>query len=174
MQAETPKPTRTEPLATPVNQGETRKTARIKPVSVDLSAYPDLVVVYLGFRVSGWQSLLALFGIGPKLNNIRRHKPEGLLAHETVIFGLNHIGMRQYWRDFESLESFTRSEPHKAWWANFSKDTRGAGFWHEAYRRSGGIEGLYIGMPKPIGLASFAPARQPIGSFMSSRERIAA
>lgn len=155
-----------------IDQAKLRQTARSKPVSVDLSAYPDLVVVYLGFRASGWQSLLALFGIAPKLEGIRRQKPEGLLAHETIIFGLNHIGLRQYWLDFESLERFTRSEPHKSWWANFSKNTHGAGFWHEAYRRAGGIEGLYINLPKPIGLASFAAPRQPVGTFMSSRGRL--
>ena len=150
------------------------RMARSKPVSVDLSAYPDLVVVYLGFRVSSWQSVLALFGIAPKLEGIRRQKPAGLLMHETLIFGLNHVGLRQYWRDMESLEAFTRSEPHKAWWTNFSKDTRGAGFWHEAYRKTGGMEGLYINMPTPIGLATFAPPRQPVGSFMTSRERLTA
>jgi hypothetical protein len=151
---------------------ERAKPQRPKKISVDLSGYPDLVVVYLGFRVSGWQSLLALFGIGPKLNSIQKHKPAGLLAHETVIFGLNHIGLRQYWQDLESLETFTRSDPHKTWWAQFSKDPKGAGFWHEAYRRSGGIEGIYLYLPKPIGLASFAPARQAAGSFERTRQRL--
>ena len=32
--------------------------------SVDLSAYPDLVVVYLGFLVTRWRGLLALLGVG--------------------------------------------------------------------------------------------------------------
>src|SRR5687768_16109326 len=27
--------------------------------------------------------------------------------------------MRQYWRDFESLESWARSEPHRVWWQQF-------------------------------------------------------
>lgn len=142
--------------------------------SVDLSAYPDLTVVYLGIRVSTWRGLKAVLGIGRKLNDLNRHKPDGLLAHENFIFALNHIGMRQYWRDFESLEAFTRSEPHKTWWAQFSKDPAGSGFWHEAYRRRGGMEAIYLGMPKPIGLASFAAPRHPVGSFMRSRDRIAA
>jgi hypothetical protein len=161
------------PLSQPIDQTAGRDDGRPTRVTVDLSNYPNLVVVYLGYRVSGWQSLLALFGIGPKLEAIRRQKPDGLLAHETVIFGLNHIGMRQYWRDLESLEQFTRSEPHKVWWATFSKDPRGAGFWHETYRRSGGIEAIYLGMPKPIGLASFAPRRDPVGAYASSRKRLA-
>jgi hypothetical protein len=151
--------------------GQTRQPHRL---SVDLSAYPDLTVVYLGFRVSTFRGLKAVLGIGRKLDGIRRDKPDGLLAHETVLYALNHIGMRQYWRDFESLERFTRSEPHKTWWRDFAKDPAGSGFWHEAYRRNGGMEAIYLGMPEPIGLASFAAARAPVGPFMTSRDRIAA
>jgi signal transduction histidine kinase len=41
--------------------------------------------------------------------------------------------MRQYWRDFESLERWTRTEPHRDWWKQFLRDTGGTGFWHELY-----------------------------------------
>ena len=144
------------------------------PKSVDLAGYPDLTVVYLGFHVSTWRGLVALLGIGRKLAAMDKDRPDGLLAHETFFFGLRHIGLRQYWRDFDALEAFTRSDPHKTWWARFAKDRAGSGFWHEAYRKAGGMEAVYIGMPKPIGLAAFAPARAPVGSFMRSRQRIAA
>ena len=145
-----------------------------KPVSVDLSAYPDLVVVYLGFRVSTWRGLKALLGIGRQLGDLARNKPDGLLAHEGVIFGLNHVGMRQSCRDFDSLEAFTRSDPHRTWWREFAKDPAGSGFWHEAYRKVGGMEAIYLGMPKPIGFGAFAAARAPSGTFSSSRGRLAA
>lgn len=143
-------------------------------ISVDLSAYPDLVVVYLGFRVSTLKGLFAMLGIGKGLEMIRRDKPDGLLAHENMFYSLRHVGMRQYWRDFDSLEAFTRSDPHKTWWTQFSKDPKGSGFWHEAYRKRGGMEAIYLGMPTPIGLASFAAARAPEGPFLSSRDRLAA
>jgi hypothetical protein len=139
-----------------------------------LTPFPELVVVYLGFRVSGWQSFWALMGIGRKLNRIAQDKPDGLLLHEPIFYGFGHVGMRQYWRDFDSLERFTRSEPHKSWWRDFSKDTKGGAFWHEAYRKSGGIEGLYAGFPSPIGLGRFAPAREPVGPYARSRGRLAA
>ena len=145
-----------------------------QPKSVDLSAYPDLTVVYLGFRVSTWRGIRAVLGIGRKLEALKRDKPDGLLAHETVIFGLNQIGMRQYWRDFDTMIAFTRSEPHKGWWSSFSKDPGGAGFWHETYRRNGGMEAIYLHMPTPIGFASFAPEKAPVGAFKTSRGRIAA
>jgi hypothetical protein len=44
-----------------------------------------------------------------------------------------HVGMRQYWRDFESLERWTRADPHRTWWKQFLQDTGGTGFWHELY-----------------------------------------
>ena len=141
--------------------------------SVDLAAYPDLVVVYLGYRVATWRGLKALLGIGHGLRAIQADRPDGLLAHENIIYGLNRIGMRQYWRDLESLETFTRSDPHKGWWRQFGREPGGSGFWHETYRHADGMEAIYLNMP-PIGLASFATARAPVGPFMTSRERLAA
>ena len=152
----------------------TSKSTRARPASVDLSAYPDLVVVYLGFRVSTWRGLKALLGIGRKLGDLTRNKPDGLLAHESLMFAINHVGMRQYWRDFDTLEAFTRSDPHRTWWREFSTDPAGSGFWHETYRRTGGMEAIYLGMPKPIGFGTFAAARTPVGAFSSSRGRLAA
>jgi len=39
--------------------------ARIDRHTVDLSAYPDLVVVYLGMRVNALSGLKRLLGLGP-------------------------------------------------------------------------------------------------------------
>lgn len=148
-------------------QGVTRKT-------VDLSQYPDMVMVILGFRAKGWRALAALFRLGKGFADIRRNPPDGLLGEEPCLFGWNHIGFRQYWRDLDSLERFTRSAPHSLWWRDFLKDSQGAGFWHEAYSAKGGIEAIYIGMPERIGLAAFAPVRNPIGPFMKARDRLRA
>ena len=140
--------------------------------SVDLSAYPDLVMIMLGFRVKGWRGLLAMRRIGPGLNEIARSRPEGLLAHEGMMFGLTHFGFRQYWRDLETLERFTRSEPHADWWRRIRELSAGAGFWHETYHAKGGVEALYVAMPDPVGLQTFAPERRPVGPFMSARARM--
>ncbi|MBB6251783.1 phenylacetaldoxime dehydratase family protein [Nitrospirillum iridis] len=142
--------------------------------SVDLSAYPDLVVIYLGFHVNSLRGVLGLLRLGRGLTRIAQDFPDGLLAHERVIYGLRHIGMRQYWRDLESLERFTRSEPHKTWWRDFLAKDGGAGFWHETYRRQGGMEAVYVNMPQPIGFGTFAAARTPTGPFVSARDRLAA
>jgi hypothetical protein len=141
--------------------------AAVTRKSVDLSAYPNLVVILLGFRVRRLRGIATLFGIGKGLRQIELNPPEGLLSSEQFLFALNHVGIRQYWRDLESLEAFTR------WWRDFLRDSGGAGFWHESYSRQG-MEAVYIDMPAPVGFDRFAPARQPTGPFMSARKRMAA
>ncbi|HET9252357.1 MAG TPA: DUF4188 domain-containing protein, partial [Candidatus Eisenbacteria bacterium] len=86
--------------------------------TVDLTDYPDLVVIYLGMRVNALTGLKTLFGFGPKIAKSVEAKPDGLLLHEALVYSIApvHVGMRQYWRDFESLERWARSEPHRAWW----------------------------------------------------------
>jgi hypothetical protein len=150
-----------------MKQGIVRET-------VDLSAYPDLVMVLLGFKAHRLRAIPALLSLGKGFAEIQRNPPDGLLGEERSLFGWNHIGFRQYWRDLDSLHHFTRSAPHAGWWRDFLKDTRGAGFWHEAYSAKGGIEAIYVNMPKRIGLAAFAPVRDPVGSLMSSRDRLRA
>jgi len=83
--------------------------------TVDLTPYPDLIVIYLGMRVNVFAGIKTLLGFGPKIESSVALKPDGLLSHENIIYSLfpPHIGMRQYWRDFESLERWTRAEPHQ-------------------------------------------------------------
>lgn len=62
--------------------------------TVDLSAYPDLVVLYLGMRVNLLRGVATLLGFGPKIDSAARAKPDGLLGHERIIYSLLplHIG----------------------------------------------------------------------------------
>jgi hypothetical protein len=139
--------------------------------TVDLSAYPDLVVIYLGMRVNTFAGLKTLAGFGPKISSSVEARPDGLLRHESVVYSLRHIGMRQYWRDFESLEKWARSEPHVKWWQTFLRDTGGTGFWHETYFRRGGFEAVYIDMKAPTGLSAFAPLKAARGAMFYARKR---
>ncbi|MGC1372693.1 MAG: DUF4188 domain-containing protein [Candidatus Sulfotelmatobacter sp.] len=68
--------------------------------TVDLSAYPDLVVIYLGMRVNRITGIKTLLGFGPKISSSVGAHPDGLLLHENFIFSFfpMHAGMRQYWR----------------------------------------------------------------------------
>lgn len=145
----------------------TRKT-------VDLSQYPDLVVIYLGMRVNAVAGIKTLLGFGPKISDSVEAKPDGLLRHENFLFSLfpPHAGMRQYWRDFQSLETWSRSEPHKIWWQNFVRDSGGTGFWHETYFRRGGIEAIYDDVPIALGLSAFAPVIPAHGAMFSARKRL--
>lgn len=141
--------------------------------TVDLTGFPDLVVVYLGMRVRRPRGLVRLLGLGPQIQKSWKQHPDGLLLHEDVVWSLvpPHIGMRQYWRDLDSLERWTRSEPHKQWWQQFLKDSGGTGFWHEAYHAQGGIDAIYDDMDRPTGLACFAPALAARGTRFSARSR---
>ena len=98
--------------------------------TIDLSQYPDLVVIYLGMRVHSFAGLKTLVGFGPKISDAVAAKPDGLLLHEQIIYSLFplHLGMRQYWRDFQSLETWSRSESHRLWWQSSSATPEGPVF----------------------------------------------
>jgi len=143
--------------------------------TVDLSAYPDLVVIYLGMRVRTLPGLKTLLGLGPQIDKAGAARPDGLLHFENnIIFSLFplHLGMRWYWRDYESMERWTRSEPHRVWWQRYLRDSGGTGFWHETYRLKGGMEAVYVDVPKPLGLLALAPAKAARGVAFSARERL--
>ena len=142
--------------------------------TVDLSAYPDLVVIYLGMRVNAITGLKTLIGFGPRISKSVDAQPDGLLLHENFLFSLfpPHAGMRQYWRDFDSLEQWTRSEPHRQWWQAFLRDSGGTGFWHEAYFIRGGMEAVYIDIEVPLGFSVFAPVVPARGGMFSARRRL--
>jgi hypothetical protein len=140
---------------------------------VDLSGFPDLVVVYLGMRVNRVTGILTVLGFGPRIAASVEAQPEGLLRHENFLFSLfpMHVGMRQYWRDMESLLKWTRSEPHRQWWQQFLKDSGGTGFWHETYTLRGGMEAIYDDVPQPIGFMSFAPVVSARGPMFGAASR---
>ena len=135
----------------PVRSAPNRTTA-------DLSSCPGLAVIYPGMRVNAPRGVRTLISFGPKIRQSVQARPDGLLLHENLLFSLfpPHASMRQYWRDFDCLERWARSLPHRKWWQQFLKDRGGTGFWHETYFRGGQVEPVYIDMPG-TGLARFAP-----------------
>src|SRR6516162_2270252 len=144
--------------------------SRVERKTVDLSLFPDLVVIYLGMRVNALTGVKTLFGFGPQIKNSVDQKPEGLLLHENFIMSLIplHLGMRQYWRDFDALEAWARSTPHREWWRDFLRSSRGTGFWHEAYFMRGGMEAVYDDVPVPLGFGQFAPTQPARGPMFSA------
>jgi len=148
-------------------------STRVDRRTVDLSAYPNLVVVYLGMRVNRFTGIKTLLGFGPKIARSAAAKPDGLLCHEDLIYSMfpMHVGMRQYWRDVDSLMKWTRSDPHREWWKRFLRDSGGTGFWHEAYHRSGHMEAIYDDLPKPLGFSVFAPLVSARGPMFGAASR---
>jgi hypothetical protein len=144
--------------------------------TVDLSAYPDLVVIYLGMRVNAVSGIKRVIGLGPQIIAAGEAKPEGLLhCEQNIIYSIFpfHVGMRWYWRDFPSMETWTRSPPHREWWKQFLKGSGGTGFWHETYCMCGGIEAIYDGLPDGgLGLGAFAPLVPAVAGSFSSRRRL--
>jgi hypothetical protein len=58
------------------------------------------------------RGVLTMLGLGPRIRHSWQEQPDGLLLHEDFIWSLTppHLGMRQYWRDLDSLERWTRSD----------------------------------------------------------------
>jgi hypothetical protein len=141
--------------------------------AVDLARFPDLVVIYLGMRANRPRGLLTLLELAPQIQKSVRERPDGLLLHEQLLFSLvpPHLGMRQYWRDFDALERWARSLPHRHWWRRFAGDSRGTGFWHETYLMRGGMEAIYVDMKAPVGLMNVAPLTPARGAMFSARSR---
>ena len=138
----------------------------------DLSAYPNLTVVLLGMKVTRLRGLRTLLRLGPSITALGRDRPDGLLHHETFLWRLDHVGIRQYWRDFDALERYARTDPHRGWWRTFARDPGGTGFWHEAYQRGGGMDGIYLGLDQPVGFGHFAPTGKRIAENGSARQRL--
>jgi hypothetical protein len=94
----------TGPIASPTPEPPVRTAVERR--TVDLSAYPDLVVIYLGMQVCAWRGLKTVLGLGPQIEAAGRERPNGLLhCDSNLIDSLRplHVGMRWYWRDFESM-----------------------------------------------------------------------
>lgn len=57
--------------------------------TVDLSMYPNLVVIYLGMRVNRVTGLKTLLGFGPRISKSVAAQPDGLLLHENFVWQLS-------------------------------------------------------------------------------------
>jgi hypothetical protein len=143
--------------------------------TVDLSAYPDLVVIYLGLQPKSLRGVRTLRGLGKEIRASVQAKPDGLLLHENIFYSLwpPHRGMRQVWRDLDSLERWTRTMPHRTWWSRYLRDPSGTVFWHEAYFMRGGIDAVYVHIPEtePYGLMQCAPVIPANGAMFGTRGR---
>ena len=65
--------------------------------TVDLSTYPDLVVIYLGMKVVEPRGYETLGQLRPLIDEAVAEEPDGLLLHERLVYSEEplHTGMRQ-------------------------------------------------------------------------------
>lgn len=156
-----------------VYRSDWRPGARVERATVDLAPYPDLVVMYLGLSVRSPRGILTILKFIRRIRRAVDAKPDGLLLHEPVLFFPLTFGMRQYWRDFESLEAWASAPPHRAWWKEYLQDTKGTGLWHETYFMAGGVEAIYDNVGGPTGLTRFAQIVPAEGGLFNARMRAA-
>ena len=140
--------------------------AKVRRQTVDLTGHPDLVVVHLGMQVKTLPGLKTLASFGPKIQRAVQPRPDGLLFHQLFVFGLLplHVGIRQYWRDFDALERWVRTEPHRTWWRDLLRGGSGTAFWHETYFIRGGVEAIFLDLERPTGLLHLEQKRLSSGT----------
>src|SRR4029453_11644068 len=104
--------------------------ANVRRQTVDLTEYPELVVVYLGMEAKTLSGVRTLVSFGPKIKRAVEARPDGLLFHQLFLFSFLplHAGIRQYWRDFDALERWVRAAPHRDWWRNLLRGGSGPPF----------------------------------------------
>lgn len=151
---------------------EWRASSHVSRMTVDLHETPDLVVMYLGMRAHSLRGVPTMLRFGRRMSAASRAMPDGLLHWERMLYSPRHVGMRQYWRDLDTLERWARSPLHLGWWREYLQDAKGTGFWHETYLLRGGMEAIYDGMPRGVGLAAFAEAVPAEAGLFSARHRV--
>ena len=110
--------------------------AEIIPKRMTAEIEGDFVVFLIGMRINKlWKIhkwLPAFLAMPRMLRELERHPESGFLGHTM---GLPVIV--QYWRSFEDLEAYARSQDHQHWpaWVAFNKrigQGRGdVGIWHD-------------------------------------------
>lgn len=150
----------------------------MKPLHSKMAAEVDgeFVVFLIGMRINKpWKlhKWLPVFrAMNRMLRELSRHPELGLLGYQAFP-GI----IVQYWRSFDHLESYARSnEAHRSAWAGFYKRVgvaRGdVGIWHETYRvEPGHYEAVYGNMPT-FGLGAAGRLVPATGRRATARDRL--
>ena len=135
---------------------------KVERRTVDLSQFPELVVIYLGMRVNRYdRTENACLDSAQRSRPRSRRSLTACLLHENMIYSLfpAHVGMRQYWRDMDSLTRVVALRPASRMVEELSARLG----WHRLLARdvsdAGGIEAIYDDLPQPIGMMNFAPLK---------------
>jgi hypothetical protein len=139
----------------------------------------DFVVFLIGMRINKpWKihKWLPVFLAMPRMLRELAARPDSGFLGQISGFTV----MVQYWRSFEHLEAYARSQNQEHWpaWVAFNKRmarSRGdVGIWHETYQvRAGDYEVIYSGMPR-FGLGTVGTLVPVAARRDSARERMTA
>ena len=138
------------------------------------------VVFIIGMRINRFFSLrkwtFGAISFVRMLIDLRRHPEKGFLGGTQILYARG-IGMIQYWRSFEDLERFARSqsELHVPVWRryNLMVGADGSfGIWHESYLvEPTRYEAIYDNMPA-FGLATVMNHLPATGRRETARRRL--
>jgi hypothetical protein len=139
----------------------------------------EFVVFLIGLRINKpWKihKWLPITIAMQKMLKELHQSPELGFVNVESWFGRTSI-MVQYWKSFEHLERYAKSQSseHLPAWAEFNKKVASngdVGIWHETYlSQKGQYECVYNNMPK-FGLAKFGAHIPATGEFQVARDRV--
>ena len=140
-----------------------------------------VVVFIIGFRINRfWQFgkwLPVARAMSPMIAELSANPASGFLGAEPMLRNLRTIALLQYWRDFDSLETYARDRDRRHWpaWTAFNKavgSDGSVGIFHETYCVDGGRhETIYANMP-PFGLGMVTGTTPATGSRNAARSRM--
>lgn len=142
----------------------------------------EFVVFLIGARINRWWKVGAwwqVFTAMPRMLIELSQHPELGLMHYRGHFGFGSAFIVQYWRSFEQLEAYARSQTnaHLPAWQAFNRITGSngdVGIWHETYViKPGQYEAFYNNMP-PFGLGLAGTLAEAKGHRKAARERLGA
>lgn len=155
---------------------------KVSPGRFTAEVDKDFVVFLIGMRVNQWwrfdQWVPVAMAMPFMLRRLMSEPSLGMLAHENFfrLFPITTC-LVTYWKDFESLERFSKdpSETHLGAWSRYNQRVGKSGVvgvWHETYKvTKGDSECVYANMPV-FGLAK-ATRHVPISPPTdSARQRI--
>jgi hypothetical protein len=138
------------------------------------------VIFLIGMRVNRLFALrkwiFVFFAFARMLRDLYPHPEKGFLGGRTVVCWRG-VNMIQYWRSYEDLETWARSqsELHLPAWRRYNKwigSDNTVGVWHETYLvEPGRYEAIYDNMPV-FGLASVMQHIPATGRRETARRRL--
>lgn len=148
------------------------------------AGYQGPVVVFvIGMRINNFLKfgkwLPVAKAMRPMIEELAAQPDSGFLGAETLRQGMRTVLLIQYWRDFDSLESYARDREQKHWpaWLAFNKAIGSdgtVGIFHETYTvPAGGYETIYGNMPD-WGLGKVRGLVPATGSRNEARDRMKA